>query len=151
MFLRVCCWAVVALLLTDGVGAAQPSASQAMIAEVVRNGSVIVREIEFARGAGTLSVRSEAVLRQVRSMLLEHDEWTFEVQVHTNETGDRDRDQVLSDARARALVEWLTRNGIGASRLVARGYGSSKLSAGSAGGTDGLAQNRVELRKLNEE
>ena len=151
MLLRACCCAVVALLLSEGAGTAQPTTSQAMIAEVVRNGSVIVRDIEFSSGDATPSVQSEAALRQVRRMLLEHDEWTFEVQVHTNETGERDRDQALSDARARAVVRWLTRNGIGASRLVARGYGSSKLSAGSGAGTEGLAHNRVELRKLNEE
>ena len=151
MFLRACCCAVVALVLTEGAGTAQPSTAQAMIAEVVRNGSVVIGEIEFSSGDGTPTVRSEAALRQVRSMLLEHDEWSFEVQVHTNETGDRDRDQALSDARARAVVRWLTSNGVGPSRLVARGYGSSKLSAGSAAETDGRARNRVELRKLNEE
>ncbi len=72
-----------------------------MIAEVVRNGSVIVREMSSS-GAGTLSARSEAALDEVRPMLVEHDEWTFEVQVHTDEAGDPERDRALSTARARA-------------------------------------------------
>jgi hypothetical protein len=42
-------------------------------------------------------------------------------------------------------VTWLTQHGIGAERLVPRGYGSSKVTSAST------ARDRVELRKLNEE
>ena len=84
-------------------------------------------------------------------MLDEHTEWTFEVQVHTDEMGDANRDQDLSKARTTAVVAWLTREGIESVRLVPHAYGSSKLRAGSAAETDVLAHNRVELKKLNEE
>jgi outer membrane protein OmpA-like peptidoglycan-associated protein len=138
------CVAVI-LLLTGLAGASQSSESRGMIAEVVRTGSAIVRGIEFAAGSEQPSGGSEAALREVRKMLLEHEEWTFEVQVHTSETGNPDRDQALSTARAKNLVTWLTQHGIAATRLVPRGYGSSKAIPGSS------VHDRVELRKLNEE
>jgi len=84
-------------------------------------------------------------------MLDEHREWTFEVQVHTDDMGDPNRDQDLSKARTTAVVDWLTREGIESVRLVPHGDGSSKVHAGSAAETDVLAHNRVELKKLNEE
>jgi outer membrane protein OmpA-like peptidoglycan-associated protein len=145
MALRGVCCVALTLLLNGIAGASQSSDSRGMIAEVVRTGSAIVRGIGFAAGSEEPSAGSEAGLREVRKMLLEHEEWTFEVQVHTSETGNPDRDQALSTARAKNLVTWLTQHGIAATRLVPRGYGSSKGTPAST------AHDRVELRKLNEE
>jgi OmpA-OmpF porin, OOP family len=130
---------------TQAIGAAT------MIAEVVRGGSVIVRGVEFEANANSPSAGSEPALRQLRAMLLEHDEWVFEVQVHTDDGGDPGRDQALSAARAAAVVEWLTRRGIATARLVPRGYGSSRPLAAASAADAGLAHDRVELKKLNEE
>jgi OOP family OmpA-OmpF porin len=123
----------------------------AMIAEVVRTGSVIVRGLEFDRNGDSPSAGSEPVLRRLGAMLLEHAEWTFEVQAHTDETGDPARDQALSSARAKAVVAWLTKEGIASTRLVPRGYGSSRPLEASPGRDARLAHDRVELKKLNEE
>ena len=86
-------------------------------------------------------------------MLVEHDEWTFEVQVHTERDGrSGSRSERCRTLARERVVEWLTRNGIGASRLVARGYGSSEAAVPvQPVERTVLAQNRVELRKLNEE
>jgi OmpA-OmpF porin, OOP family len=139
-------------IVCNGVaGSSQTQDAAAMIAEVVRAGSVIVRGIEFDPRAATLTARSKPALEEVRRMLDEHREWTFEVQAHTDDMGDPNRDQDLSKARTTAVVDWLMREGIESARLVPHGYGSSKLHAGSAAETDVLAHNRVELKKLNEE
>jgi OOP family OmpA-OmpF porin len=141
--------AVIGTLSTAHIPQGQDA--KTIIAEVVRTGSVIVRGIEFGKNVESPTSASAPALRQLRAMLLEHAEWTFEVQVHTNETGDPARDQALSSARAAAVVRWLTKEGIAIARLVPHGYGSSKPLAESPAGDGRLAHDRVELRKLNEE
>ena len=71
-----------------------------MTAEVIRTGSVIVRDVNSFR-ADAPSSGSEPALRDLAAMLREHDEWTFEVQVHTDEgslprSTPRDRPSVRS-------------------------------------------------------
>jgi outer membrane protein OmpA-like peptidoglycan-associated protein len=151
MALRGVSFLTLSIVCSGVVGSSQTQDAAAMIAEVVRSGSVMVRGIEFDPRAATLSARSKPALEEVRRMLDEHTEWTFEVQVHTDEMGDANRDQDLSKARTTAVLDWLKREGIESARLVPHGSGSSKMHAGSAAETDVLAHNRVELRKLNEE
>ena len=143
---------VAALVLTTVVAvSAQSAAAKAMIAEVVRTGSLIVSGVTFDLGQEQPAAASDAALGDLRSMLLEHTEWTFEVQVHTDDGETPERDAALSTARARAVVSWLTRHGIAASRLVPRGMGSTRPRRDAIGGDTSLVHDRVELRKLNEE
>ena len=111
---------------------AQSPRKQVMIAEVVRTGSLIVRGMTFEADADVPAAGSESALDDVRAMLAERDEWTFEVQAHTDDGGTPERDAALSTARAGAVVSWLTRHGIAASRLVPRGMGSTRPLRGPA-------------------
>ena len=124
---------------------------QAMIAEVERTGSVIVRGVTFEADADVPAAGSEGALDDVRAMLAEHDEWTFEVQVHTDDGGTPERDAALSTARARAVVAWLTRHGVAGARLVPHGVASTRPLPDAAKRDAALAHDRLELRKLNEE
>ena len=125
--------------------------ASSMAAEVVKSGTVAVYGINFDIGKATLQAGSDRVLGEIVKLLKEHDEWRFEVQGHTDNVGAKGANLTLSDQRARAVVTWLTQNGISPARLVAKGYGDTKPVADN--GTDeGRAKNRrVELKKLNEE
>ena len=143
-------------LLFAVLAAAAPSAAQSvqtksMIAEVVATGSLLVRHVTFDAGSEALAASSDGALEELRAVLAEHDEWTFEVQVHTDDGGTAERDAALSTARAKAVVSWLTRQGIAASRLVPRGFGSTRPLRELPAGDASLVHNRLELRKLNEE
>jgi outer membrane protein OmpA-like peptidoglycan-associated protein len=141
----------VALSLVQSVTAASSSAAgtPVLIAEVVRNGSVVVRDVEFAKGNGAPTPQSRQALRAVRAMLLEHDEWTFEVRVYCGESGDAARDRALAASRAKSVVEYLISEGVRAARLVPRGYALPPQPESAARNKDG--RDRVELKKLNEE
>jgi outer membrane protein OmpA-like peptidoglycan-associated protein len=130
--------------------AVSPVDAAAMAAEVYRSGSVIVYGIEFEAGAAALPSVALPVLSEIRKMLVEHSDWRFEVQAHTSEAGGKAANLALSKARARAVVSWLTHNGIDESRLVAEGYGDTEPLAPDAAGA--AAKNRrIELKKLYEE
>ena len=73
-----------------------------MIAEVVGTGSVIVRGVDV-RGRRPSAVGRLGTARSthVRAMLREHDEWTFEVQVHTDDGGTPEQDRGALDRAGR--------------------------------------------------
>ena len=71
----------------------------------------------------------------------------FEVEGHTDNTGNDEINQPLSERRAQAIVDELVKDGIAASDLTAKGYGSSRPVADNTT-PEGRAHNRrVEFRK----
>jgi len=62
------------------------------------------------------------VLEQAQ-MILEENSASFEVAGHTDSTGAEAYNQGLSERRAASVKNWLTANGVPASRLTAKGYG----------------------------
>ena len=68
-----------------------------------------------------------------------------EVQGHTDNVGGDAYNQTLSEARARAVADWLTRHGVAATRLSAHGYGKTRPTADNKD-DEGRAKNRrVEI------
>ena len=99
----------------------------------------------FDFNKSTLQPASDAVLQQVADLLVKGKTLKVEVQGHTDNVGGDAYNQTLSEARARAVVDWLTRHGVAAARLSANGYGKTKPVADN--NTDeGRAKNRrVEI------
>ena len=121
--------------------------SRTLEAEILQTGSALIEDVDFVPNAVAWSPRSVRALEQILGLLQRRTEWRFEVQVHTNDSGDGADDRTLSERRAQALVTWLADHSIDPSRLIARGYGSSKPLT-----IDGRTlRERVELKKLNEE
>ena len=122
-----------------------------MEAEINKTGSVALYGINFDTGKATLQAGSEKILAEIVKLMKDHTDWRFEVQGHTDNVGARAANLSLSEQRAKTVVEWLTKNGIAATRLVARGYGDTVPLAENTS-EDARAKNRrVELKKLNEE
>jgi outer membrane protein OmpA-like peptidoglycan-associated protein len=73
-----------------------------------------------------------------------------EISGHTDNIGSDADNQLLSENRARAVVEYFVQNGISPERLTYKGYGSTKPIAGNQ--TDeGRAKNRrVEMKIISE-
>jgi OmpA-OmpF porin, OOP family len=119
--------------------------------EINRSGAVAVYGINFDTAKATFQEGSGQVLMEIAKLMKARPEWRFEVQGHTDNVGAKGTNQTLSEQRAKAVVAWLTRNGVDASRLEAKGLGDTKPVAGNDS-DEGRAKNRrVELRKLNEE
>ena len=84
-------------------------------------------QIMFQPGKDTIAVRSERLLYDLVETLTSHSELELvEVQGHTDNRGGQRSNMDLSQRRAEAVVDWLTRNGISLNRLTARGYGDSR-------------------------
>lgn len=99
----------------------------------------------FDFNKSTLQPASDAVLQQVADLLAKDKTLRVEVQGHTDNVGGDAYNQTLSEARARAVADWLTKQGVAGARLSAHGYGKTKPVADN--NTDeGRAKNRrVEI------
>jgi OOP family OmpA-OmpF porin len=65
----------------------------------------------------------------------------IEVAGHTDTDGEEASNQALSEKRAQAVVDYLVKAGLPASRFIPAGYGSTQPLAGNET-EDGKAQNR---------
>ena len=88
-------------------------------------------------------------INRIVTLMKENPELKFSVEGHTDNTGNANSNQTLSEARSQAVVDKLVENGIAKDRLKAAGKGQSSPIADN--GTDeGKAKNRrVEFVKIN--
>jgi outer membrane protein OmpA-like peptidoglycan-associated protein len=99
----------------------------------------------FDFNKSTLQPASAPVLQKVADLLAKNATLKLEVQGHTDNVGGDAYNQALSEARARAVMDWLTQHGTAPGRLTAKGYGKTQPVADN--NTDeGRAKNRrVEI------
>ena len=114
--------------------------------ELDRDCHVALYGIHFDFNQATMRPDSQPVLDKVLALLKARPDLKLEVQGHTDNVGGDDYNQKLSEARASAVVRWLSENGVPSARLTARGYGLS-MPVADNGSDEGRARNRrVEIR-----
>ena len=113
--------------------------------DLAKNCHVAMYGVLFDFNKSTLQPASDPVLQQINSLLTKDATLKLEIQGHTDNVGGDAYNQTLSEARARAVVAWLTQHGVAAGRLTAKGYGKTVPIADNS--TDeGRAKNRrVEI------
>lgn len=98
--------------------------------------------INFATGSGRLSHESIAVInQQVLAQMQMAGSMSVRVEGNTDNVGNAEDNQKLSEQRARAIVEYLVSKGIAATRVVARGNGWKNPIASNST-AEGRARNR---------
>lgn len=121
--------------------------AKAWAAEIGKSGRVAVYGIEFDTAKAALKPESGEVLQQVLTLLNDQPDWRMRIEGHTDSTGTRQGNQVLSQQRAASVVAWLVGKGVAPGRLIAVGLGDTSPVAGNDT-EDGRARNRrVELVK----
>lgn len=112
-----------------------------------RDGKVAI-QVNFGVDSADILPNSFGQIDQVVALLERHPTLRLSVDGHTDGTGTFGRNQVLSEARASAVVIALTQRGVATNRLRSQGFGQSRPVADNS--TDeGRARNRrVELVKL---
>ncbi len=97
------------------------------LAEITGDKIVITSKIYFAEGKSVLLPTSGPVLEAVAQIMREHPEVTdLLVEGHTDDVGNDDANYRLSEARARAVADWLIAAGIDRNRFAAKGYGETR-------------------------
>ncbi len=104
--------------------------------------------IHFRSGSARILPDSEETLQQALRLLEREGTARFQVAGHTDSQGRPAANRALSQQRAEAVVRWLVRHGVDASRLEAAGYGADEPVADNDT-AEGRAHNRrIEFRRL---
>lgn len=91
-------------------------------------GDVIeVASVFYERSKSRIDERKSPGLKQLLEVLKEHTHVVIEIGAHTDATGSAKYNKELSEKRAQSVKKYLEKKGISPSRLVAKGYGESKL------------------------
>lgn len=106
---------------------------------------LIGKTITFRINSTTLLPEGKTVLNSVAAILHEDPTVAFEVNGHTANVGPEHANRVLSEQRAKAVVEYLISEGIAAERLTFRGYGASRPIAESVTDEGHWQNRRIEL------
>jgi OOP family OmpA-OmpF porin len=124
----------------------QEVTANAILKELNETGKAILY-INFDSGKATIKKESMPVVEQIIEMMKQAPEIKISVEGHTDSDGSNESNLKLSEARAKAVVEAITKGGIDASRLSSAGFGEEKPIADNST-EEGKAKNRrVELIK----
>jgi outer membrane protein OmpA-like peptidoglycan-associated protein len=111
--------------------------------------SSILRNIYFDYDRATFQTHSYSDLNKLESMLRQNPEIKVEISGHTDSFGHWQYNRTLSQKRAEAVKDFLTKKGIDPRRIKAVGYGESKPLATNDDEEEGRELNRrVEFKVL---
>jgi outer membrane protein OmpA-like peptidoglycan-associated protein len=102
------------------------AAAQEMADAINTSGKLDVYGITFATGQASITPESDQVLSDVVAVLKANPDWRLRVEGHTDNVGNAAANLKLSQARAAAVVAWLTSKGIEPARLSAAGLGDTQ-------------------------
>ncbi len=109
--------------------------------------SIDLKNIYFETGKSTLNTAVSSDLDKLVRFLKDNPVTRLEIQGHTDNVGSLALNTRLSQLRANSVVEYLTKNGIDISRLIAKGYGPSMPVAENTT-AEGKAKNRRVVMKV---
>lgn len=85
-----------------------------------------IENIFYEFGKWNLTSASEAGLQELVKVLKDNPNITIEISAHTDFVGNNESNKVLSEKRAKSVVDYLITAGIPAARLTSVGYGEEK-------------------------
>lgn len=110
----------------------------------------VLRNIYFDFNKATFKQDSYAELNKLERMLQQNVGMNVEIGGHTDIVGTKNYNKFLSQKRAEAVKDFLTKKGIDSRRITAMGYGSSRPLASNDDEDEGRELNRrVEFKVLS--
>jgi len=134
----------------DSVGIASPNFS---LDKLTINYAWKLNVLYYGFDKYNLSPGSKSVLDTLIGILKSYP-ISVEISSHTDSRGTVDYNNKLSQRRSQAVVNYLVQNGIDSTRLIAKGYGKSRLIRRCANGVpcseqDHQANRRTEVRVID--
>lgn len=112
--------------------------------------NIAANNILFATGSFKLLRQSYKSLNEVVQILKDNPTYKLEIDGHTDNTGKQEKNQVLSENRAKSVADYLKTKGIAEeARLVSTGFGQDKPIADNKKATGRAKNRRVEIRVKN--
>jgi outer membrane protein OmpA-like peptidoglycan-associated protein len=112
-----------------------------MLGKKFTDAKIVTHGINFDIDKATLRPESMGTLNQIKAVMTNDPTLKFEIDGHTDNTGEAEHNMTLSQERADAVKAQLVTMGISADRLTTKGFGDTKPIA-SNDTQDGKANNR---------
>ncbi len=107
------------------------------------------RTINFSSGKSNIEDAANETLQAIVAILKEYPKANFVVEGHTDSTASEKFNQKLSEERAAKVVDFLTSNGVDASRLSSVGFGETSPIASNDTAEGKATNRRVEVKLAN--
>ena len=129
------------ILCFEGIGSVEPGVSDNLtegnqmgvllanvdLEKIYEGKTIPISNILYASASAELDRNDEDGLLALATLMSDNPDLTVEIGSHTDSRGKQDRNLILSQERAKNVVNFLVENGVDKSRLVSRGYGETKL------------------------
>ena len=106
------------------------------------------KTILFDTGKATIKFQSAEVLNQIINVLKKYPNSRFRIEGHTDSTGKKAKNMILSQNRADAVKVYLIQGGIDAGRLESQGFGPEKPIASNKNKKGRELNRRVEINLI---
>jgi OmpA-OmpF porin, OOP family len=107
---------------------------------------VLIKNINFQTGSDVLTVASYPSLNKAVEVLLTETNYQLEINGHTDNVGDSNKNLMLSGKRADAVKNYLISKGIAPNRLSAKGFGDALPLLPNTSAANKAKNRRVELK-----
>lgn len=114
--------------------------------ELKNKGSVDVYGLYFDFASANVRPESGPILAKIAKYMKDNPAARLAIEGHTDNIGDAKKNQILSESRAKAVVDAVTNLGVDAKRLTAAGFGVTKPVADNTTITGRAKNRRVTLR-----
>ena len=127
--------------LVDDEGGYRKVEQNIEMVNIANNSQITLKNLFFDIGKFEIKDESKSEFDRIIEFLTDYPKVKVEISGHTDNQGNEEDNQVLSENRAKSVVSYLTKNGIENDRLTSVGYGSSKPIAENTT-REGRAKNR---------
>lgn len=109
---------------------------------------IVLENVFFATASAELKSESKVELDKLKVLLEENKSLHIQLNGHTDNVGKPEDNLMLSDARAKAVMEYLISQGIDQKRLKAKGFGETKPRHSNESVSGRAANRRTEFEVL---
>ena len=109
---------------------------------------VVLNNILFETGKSVITASSYTELNRLFNIMKNNAQMKIEISGHTDKTGSEPLNFKLSEARAKAVVDYLVQQGVDRSRMEFKGYGSLQPISDNSTSQGRTKNRRVEFKIL---
>ncbi|WP_242928297.1 OmpA family protein [Pontibacter vulgaris] len=128
--------------------ALSPVALDVYLKPIKAGAAIVLNNLFFDTNKYTLEKKSKTELDKLIAFMRQNSAVQVEISGHTDDVGSDEANQLLSERRARSVVEYLANNGIAKARINFKGYGESKPIKPNTSEVNRQLNRRIEMRVL---
>lgn len=119
---------------------------EVVLSKVKANEQIVLTNVEFNYASAKLKTSSYKYLDEMALYLIANPKYKTEISGHTDNTGNYDDNQKLSEERAKSVVDYLVEKGVPSENLSSVGYSSDKPIADNSTAEGREKNRRVEFK-----